>query len=466
LAKGDQIFLCYARDDWSRVEPIYKKLLADFRPWVDKKSLRPGDRWRSAIPKAIRESKFFLVLLTSQSVTKRGYLQKEIKEALDVQDELPDGGRYLIPVRLEPLKIPERLEQIQSANLFEEDGWLGLLDILQEKEQMPPPITKTTAEKVVRPQRLGIGGIPLPCFFPSISSAAKNVLEPLDHLRVVVSLGFPQFLISAYDLGTATRADKNQLQRLMLQAAQKGQVVLLDSGLYEKRWLNTTGWTKARFRQVLRQAPCHIAFCYDEPDPPSGVRTISSQIVDALQADKTKSRFDVIAPIVHSNKAAVMPEVCTRVARAIDVPLIAVPERELGEGILECASSIRRIRSALNGLGKYIPLHVLGTGNPLSILAYTWAGADSFDGLDWCQTAADHANARLYHSLQLDFFRGQSAFAEDLEMSYMTRLLAHNLQFYGSWMAQIQTKIASTGLEQMLDDYLPKDFVVALKKLQ
>jgi len=463
VAKGDQIFLCYARDDWQRVEPIYARLSSEFRPWVDKKKLRPGDRWRSRIPAAIRDSQFFLVLLTSRSTNKRGYLQKEIKEALDVQDELPDTGRYVIPVRLERCPIPDRLKQIQSADIFETSGWTGLLDILREEDTDTGVSKLLPTRGVDRLERLTAGGVQLPCFFPSISSAAKNSLDPLDHLRVIVSLGFPQFLISAYDLGSATQDHRRQLQRLLLQAATKGQVVLLDSGLYEKRWLNTRGWTKARFRKVLKLSTCHIAFCYDDPDPPTGVGKISTQIIRGVSEDKVGSGFEVVAPIVHSKSSIALPDICMKIARAVEIPMIAVPERELGEGIFECTATIRRIRKALNQLGNYVPLHILGTGNPLSILVYTWAGADSFDGLDWCQTSVDHTNGRLYHSLQLDFFADQTEFAGDLEMSYMTRLLAHNLEFYRIWMARIQSQMAGEGLIDMIDEFMPNEFATRLK---
>lgn len=465
MAKSAQVFLCYARDDWSVVEPIYARLVGEFRPWVDRKNLRPGDRWRSSIPAAIRNSQFFLVLLTKRSTNKRGYLQKEIKEALDVQDELADQGRYVIPVRLERCVIPDRLKHIQSADLFEADGWQGLLEILREETPSEDMRGDGTAvsDKIARAERLAVGGVRLPCFFPSVSSAAKNAFDPIDHLRILVSVEFPQFLISSYDLDTATQTDKVKIGKLLLQAASKGQVILLDSGLYEKKWLSTKGWTKERFRRALGKATCHIAFCYDNPDPPVRVERISTQVIDAVTSDKEKSKFEAIAPIVHTKKSGAFPEICARVAERLTCPLIAVPERELGEGVLECATTIAKIRSALNRLGTYVPLHILGTGNPLSILIYSWAGADSFDGLDWCQTVADHETGRLYHSLQLDFFAYQTEVARDSEMEYMTRLLAHNLEFYQKWMSQIQEAIEGATMDELLRHYLRSDFVDLLE---
>jgi hypothetical protein len=50
---------------------------------------------------------------------KRGYVQKELKEALEILDEFPESGVFIIPVRLEAINISDsRLEQIQYVDLF------------------------------------------------------------------------------------------------------------------------------------------------------------------------------------------------------------------------------------------------------------------------------------------------------------------------------------------------------------
>ena len=41
------------------------------------------------------------VFLSVDSVTKEGYLQKEIRQALDVANEKPEGSIFLIPARLD-----------------------------------------------------------------------------------------------------------------------------------------------------------------------------------------------------------------------------------------------------------------------------------------------------------------------------------------------------------------------------
>ncbi len=131
-----QIFLSYARKDKAKVEELYQKLSeAGFKPWMDTKDILPGERWRLAIPKAIRSSDFFLVCLSVNSVDKRGWIQKEIKEALDIWQGMLDSDIYLIPVRLEDCKTPESPESLryfQWVDLFEEDGWSRLVKAIRE----------------------------------------------------------------------------------------------------------------------------------------------------------------------------------------------------------------------------------------------------------------------------------------------------------------------------------------------
>ncbi|HAO21517.1 MAG TPA: serine/threonine-protein kinase pkn1, partial [Desulfobacteraceae bacterium] len=48
---------------------------AGLEPWLDTEDLLPGQLWKTAIDKAIRESSYFLVLLSFNSVTKeKGFI--------------------------------------------------------------------------------------------------------------------------------------------------------------------------------------------------------------------------------------------------------------------------------------------------------------------------------------------------------------------------------------------------------
>lgn len=127
-----RVFLCHSSDDKSVVKELYNHLVKDgIDAWLDKENLFPGQDWKIEIPKAVRNSDVVIVCLSSHSITKEGYVQKEIKLALDVADEKPEGTIFIIPARLEDCEIPERINRFHWVDLFSTDGYGRLLKALQ-----------------------------------------------------------------------------------------------------------------------------------------------------------------------------------------------------------------------------------------------------------------------------------------------------------------------------------------------
>ncbi|MGH9839816.1 MAG: TIR domain-containing protein [Blastocatellia bacterium] len=127
------VFISYAREDWERIEPLVGRLnAAGYDTWIDRRNILAGENWDASIARAVRSADFFLAFLSTHSVGRRSYLRREIKQALR-QFEMERLGFdiYLIPVRLDPCKIPEELSQFQSVDLFESDGVTKLLDALR-----------------------------------------------------------------------------------------------------------------------------------------------------------------------------------------------------------------------------------------------------------------------------------------------------------------------------------------------
>ena len=119
-----QVFLCYASGDKPRIRELYARLRNDgFTPWLDEENLLPGHDWQIEISKAVRNSDVVIVCLSKASITKEGYVQKEIRQALDVADEKPENTIFLIPLKLEECDVPERLKKWQWVNLFEDNGY-------------------------------------------------------------------------------------------------------------------------------------------------------------------------------------------------------------------------------------------------------------------------------------------------------------------------------------------------------
>jgi hypothetical protein len=56
------------------------------------------------------------------SISKMGYVNREIKQGLDVADMQPKGRIYVVPVRLEDCPVPSELEEIQWVDYFKPNG--------------------------------------------------------------------------------------------------------------------------------------------------------------------------------------------------------------------------------------------------------------------------------------------------------------------------------------------------------
>jgi hypothetical protein len=129
-----KVFLCHSSSDKHSVRALRAKLLSDgIQPWLDEEDILPGENWEEAIRRAIRTSDMVLVCLSMTSVSKIGYLQKEINSVLDVADEQPEGTIFLIPVRLEPCDVPSRLSKWQWVDLFDERGYRRLMRSLRSR---------------------------------------------------------------------------------------------------------------------------------------------------------------------------------------------------------------------------------------------------------------------------------------------------------------------------------------------
>ena len=88
-----KVFISYATEDYNKARQIYEDLkAAGVEPWLDREDLLPGQKWKYAIKKAIRESDYFLTLLSDRAVSKRGFVQKEQRLRWRLRKELPDGG--------------------------------------------------------------------------------------------------------------------------------------------------------------------------------------------------------------------------------------------------------------------------------------------------------------------------------------------------------------------------------------
>ena len=280
----------------------------------------------------------------------------------------------------------------------------------------------------------------LPCFFPSVSSVKTN-LTPLQYVQLLSGLEYPQFLLSAYDYENAG-PERNALAEYVMQAQRQNCTILLDSGNYESFWRHDKSWDADHFRRACRRLNPDISFCFDEQDPPEDRELAASAAISRIEGDMQALPEQIVLPIVHGTSNN-LPWLVADVVRKVRPKLVVIAERELGQGIAERCRTLAAIRSRLNEMDSYWPIHLLGTGNPFSILAFALSGADSFDGLEWCQTVVEFASGQLSHFQHWDLYASTSPLANSGELPYQQKTLAHNLAFWADLMKGVRDYLKS-----------------------
>jgi formylglycine-generating enzyme required for sulfatase activity len=141
------VFISYAREDLEDALKLYNDLKrAGANPWLDRESLLPGQRWEIEIRRAIRENRYFLAVLSSNSVSRRGYVHKEVAEALKILDEFPESEIFIIPARLDGCSPShESLRDLHWVDMFPkwEDGLKKILlaiQVIPEDETVHPDV--------------------------------------------------------------------------------------------------------------------------------------------------------------------------------------------------------------------------------------------------------------------------------------------------------------------------------------
>lgn len=299
--------------------------------------------------------------------------------------------------------------------------------------------------------------IDLPLFFPSISSVKTN-FRPIDYLRLIEASNYPNFLISAYDIYNQSDSEKEDMIDILNNLKKEGRLILLDSGNYESYWHKDSSWSIDKYNDILKNEFCSFCFSFDYQKTDGVSKDDMIKIVIKNTITNQTFTNGTIAPIVHAKRDD-LEYVCSNVIKELNPKLIAIPERLLGGGIIARVQKLRQIRTSLNELGHYTPIHLLGTGNPFSLLLFAYAGADTFDGLEWCQTCIDENTFQVYHFQLRELFDNNQNPIKDYEIA----TLISNLQAYQNINKQIHVAFDNNNLSDLMEKHFSKE---VLKRIQ
>ena len=138
---GNTVFISYAKEDSKDAERLYMDLRsAQIDAWMDTKRLLPGQDWKHEIKRAIKEAAVVIVLISEHSVNKRGFVQSEMKKALESLEEVPKNQIFLIQARLDKsAPVDEELQNLHWVDLFPDynKGLQRILSALEFLETSP-----------------------------------------------------------------------------------------------------------------------------------------------------------------------------------------------------------------------------------------------------------------------------------------------------------------------------------------
>jgi formylglycine-generating enzyme required for sulfatase activity len=212
-----RVFLCHASQDKPAVRELYKRLAAEkwIDPWLDEEKILPGQDWNHEIEKAIRSADAILICLSIKSVSKEGYVQKEIKGALDIAAEIPDGTIFIVPLRLEECEVPTPLSKWQWVDLFTPNVHEKLIkslrlragalnietseNVVEAALQPKAPVAKDDDLDLYRFIKIDLGShapVPYPYWiakYPVTNSQYERFLKADDFAKEEYWLDFPKY---------------------------------------------------------------------------------------------------------------------------------------------------------------------------------------------------------------------------------------------------------------------------------
>ena len=300
-----------------------------------------------------------------------------------------------------------------------------------------------------------------PFFVPAISSIKAN-WNVTDYVNLVEKIGYNSFLISAYDI--FKYVNKTALAKSIAKIESRQIVFFLDNGNYEAFWYRDNTWTLGNLKEVLDFLSPDFCFSFDVFwDSKAEIGSHIKETITHIAKTAGFQKSGTTIALIHSAPEG-FPKIAGKIVSNIYPEIIAVPERELGSGILERCQTIKRIRHELDKIHRSTIIHVLGAGNPISLLTYTLSGADTYDALDWSNFFINPKSGQFAHFSQRDLFDCDCEACKMKSLQYDYAVMTHNLLFYQRFMDQVRNAIQDNEVEALLNEYLQNETISKVKR--
>lgn len=259
-------------------------------------------------------------------------------------------------------------------------------------------------------------------------------------------------LASTYDLYKKMQAGDDSFHEYITSIDEFSEIgdVFIDSGNYESfRYDVKDWWTEDRFLEIVSKLnKKYNYFTFDKYEWFSKVDTSITKISQSIEKLLSMGvGIENIIPVLHINgvvdlrSQGNLKKIVNAIFTTYKIKYISIPERDIGTGIFNRIRFINNFKRNVREINSDIKIHLLGTGNPLSMLLLRRFGVDTCDGLEWCRQSIDSESALLFHPQHYDFFKDNLVDADRkiLEIlkndsfNYNLRIVLHNACFMKYW---------------------------------
>lgn len=308
-----------------------------------------------------------------------------------------------------------------------------------------------------------------PTYFPAISSLGSKF--PFQDLFYLLKYHkYPRVLVSAYDLYQLDSRKRKTVSSLMEDFHKNG-FLFIDSGLFESSWKEDKTWNLNSYKSILSRVNFDIYTSYD-------IYGGNNKSVKELQRNTDKNILESSVFMDSRLFLAIFHEtVPSRLIKMIKQFLekypnlcgaVAVAEREIGKSLQDKAETIIRLRRIIDNNDSRNLLHILGCGNPLSMLAYSYCGADTFDSLDWLKRVIDPSSYLTHDFSHLELLNCKCQICTEStheKADYFEKVLLHNLLFFQNFAIQLQSLIRNDNLKAYLVNYIGEKIMKEINEI-
>ena len=303
-----------------------------------------------------------------------------------------------------------------------------------------------------------------PTYFPAISSyGVKFLFQDLLNLLNRPNVKYPRVLVSAYDLYYMKKGEIKKALSSIEEYGNQG-LLFLDSGLFEGSGKDSEKWNMRFYKSIVSRAKFDLYSSFD----------VYRSDFKSYEEFKKNTYYNIIESSVFLNDVAffaILHESSpNQLVKLIEdfvekhpnlCRSIAVAERDLGKSIQERIETVVSLRRILNDNDCRNLLHILGCGNPKSMLLYSYCGVDSFDSLDWLKFVINPDNYSINDFAHLELLDCKCRVCAELPhknrgQEYLEKALLHNLLFYQNFVKHIQSLIRNDNLKSYLGKHAGK----------